>query len=83
MFVGGFIAIDYGSKSMMGGIEAGMPNGGHGKFSDFHVDNLFSWFLSDYDDEYKPSYVNNSMFNSEAGSVIPEDAETNPFFTAE
>ena len=29
----------------MGGIEGGMPNGGHGKFADYHDGNMITEFF--------------------------------------
>ena len=83
MFVGGFFVIDYCSKYMLGGIEGGMPGGGHGKFADFHEDNLFSYFLSDYDEEYKPSFLQENTFTSDVVAAVPTDVEGNPFVTAD
>lgn len=55
LFVAGFLAIDYAGKYAMGGIESGLPGGGDGKYSDFHENNFFAYFLSGYDDDYKPA----------------------------
>lgn len=75
LFVGGFLAIDYGSKYMMGGVEAGLPNGGHGHYADYHENNVFSYWLSDYDETYRPSYLTHERDDQPTLG----QAATNPF----
>ncbi|MFG0289896.1 MAG: hypothetical protein ACF8CQ_17080 [Rhodopirellula sp. JB044] len=76
LFVAGFIGIDFVSKYAMGGVEAGLPGGGDGKYAEYHEDNLFSYYLSDFDSEYKPSW-----FGSEGDAEVPQTRGqvTNPF----
>ncbi|EMI54787.1 hypothetical protein RSSM_03761 [Rhodopirellula sallentina SM41] len=76
LFVAGFIGIDFVSKYAMGGVEAGLPGGGDGKYAEYHEDNLFSYYLSDFDSEYKPSW-----FGSEDDEEVPltRGQVTNPF----
>jgi len=40
-----FAGIAYGSFYVMGGIEAGLPGGGHEKFADYHDGNKVTKFF--------------------------------------
>lgn len=40
-----FAGITYGSCYILGGIEAGMPGGGHNRFAEYHEGNKFTSFL--------------------------------------
>ncbi|MCM2371932.1 hypothetical protein [Aporhodopirellula aestuarii] len=77
LFVAGFIGIDYASNYALGGVEAGLPNGGAGKLAQYHEDNLFSYYLSDFDSEYKPSWFGSE--EKEDGERRTNGQVTNPF----
>ena len=54
-----FVACGYGSMYMLGGIEAGLPGGGHGKFADYHEGNKVTSFMegnSFFGDDSRPSW---------------------------
>jgi len=78
LLLGGFVAVNYVSNYAMGGIEAGLPGGGHGRYADYHEDNLFSYWLSDYDEEYRPSF-----FSEEDGDAVVGQATSNPFVVSD
>ena len=66
IFVIGSVGIYYGSCYVMGGIEGGMPNGGHGKFADYHDGNMITEFFE------KES-------GSSAPGITSGDVTSNPF----
>ncbi len=68
LFVGFFVAVGSGSYYIMGGIEAGLPDGGNGKFSDYHEGNQVTSFFRGESD----SGASGSDFD-------PGDVSANPF----
>ena len=75
LLTAGFVGINYVSCYLMGGIEAGLPNGGDGKFADYHDDNLFSYYLSDYDPRYRPSFFS----GDDSALQLQGETMANPF----
>ncbi|TWU40436.1 hypothetical protein [Novipirellula artificiosorum] len=56
-------AFHYGGCYLLGGIEAGMPNGGAGKFKEYHKDNLFTEYLQgDKPDDFHGGGVTSNPF---------------------
>ncbi|TWU08243.1 hypothetical protein [Stieleria varia] len=94
LFVGGFVGINYGSKYILGGIEAGMPGGGEGKYAEYHEGNKFTSYLKNKKKRNKANYMpgkhSTLTFGSGTGGKTesgykapvveaPGDISTNPF----
>lgn len=81
-----FAGYYYGSAYMMGGLEAGMPGGGNGQFSDYHDDNLITEYLCGKSGDVCPTTTftagNVSTNSNTAGSVTAVaagDVTANPY----
>jgi len=70
MIVAIFVAMAYGSFYIMGGIEGGMPGGGHGKFAKYHKGNKVTSFLED-----KSFFGGSKSYND----YTRGDVSSNPF----
>jgi hypothetical protein len=67
LVAGSLVATYFGSTYVLGGIEAGMPGGGHGKFSDYHEGNLITEFFGSDESGCGPA------------DFDPGEVDTNPF----
>ena len=81
-----FAGYYYGSAYMMEGLEAGMPGGGNGQFSDYHDGNLITEYLCGKSGDVCPTTTftagNVSVNSNTAGSVtaVPAGGVTaNPY----
>jgi hypothetical protein len=78
LMTAGFVGYYYGSAYVMGGIEAGLPGGGNGQFSDYHDGNLITEYLSGQSGDVASTNTYTAG-NVSAKSYTAGDVTANPF----
>jgi hypothetical protein len=73
-----FAGYYYGSAYVMGGLEAGMPGGGNGQFSDYHDGNLITEYLCGQSGDVAPT-TTFTAGNVSANAFSAGDVTANPY----
>ncbi len=73
-----FMGYYYASAYVIGGIEAGMPGGGNGQFSDYHDGNLITEYLCGKSGDVAPT-TTFTAGNVSTNSYTAGDVTANPF----